>query len=322
MRKWIYIILATLLLAAGTILCVFRWQAWFGMPDEPVWTGDTLTRSFPTFADDSIPGFVLTPRGWKDTISPDTLQILVLGDIHNRLTQADYDSLSARVLQAEVVAQVGDWLDRGYFYYYQLFLREYSPTPLASLPIVNCPGNHEYTKGLDKHIADDWNSWFPQRLNGPVVPGETYYVDFPNLRLIVLDTNPLDRLVYLTRTLTWLRQAMYTADGRFVVVMMHHPVIPAGDKRFYPLIYATFRYALSSADLVIAGHDHSYLRRMPFVDINTAGKPKPQRQYASTDCVSTEPVYGAITIDQSQMTLIVHRLSDGAVIDSTYVTHD
>lgn len=322
MRKWVYIIIATLLLAAGTLLCVFRWQAWFGMPDEPIWTGDTLTRSFPTFADDSVSGFVSTPNGWQDTISPDTLNILLLGDIHNRLTQADYDSLAVRVPQAEIVAQVGDWLDRGYNYYYQFFLREYTPTALSVLPVINCPGNHEYTKGLDKHIAEQWADWFPQRKNGPVVPGETYYVDFPNLRFIVIDTNPLDRLVYLTRTLTWLREAMYSADGRFVVVMMHHPVLPAGKNRFCPLIYATFRYSLSQADLVISGHDHSYLRRTPFVVLNSAGKLKPQQALYSCDCASTEPVYGQIAIEQSQMTLTVHRLSDGAAIDSLHVTHD
>ena len=47
MRKWIRVILITLLLAGGATVCVIRWQAWFGMPDEPVWTGDTLDYVFP-----------------------------------------------------------------------------------------------------------------------------------------------------------------------------------------------------------------------------------------------------------------------------------
>lgn len=322
MRRWVYIVIATLLLAAGIVLCAFRWQAWFGMPDEPVWTGETLSRTYPTFADDSVPGFVSTSAGWLDTISPDTLNILLLGDIHNRLCRDDYDSLAARVPNAEIVAQVGDWLDRGYNYYYQRFLREYAPTPLSLLPVINCPGNHEYTKGLRRHVAEQWPDWFPQAKNGPVVPGETYYVDFPNLRFIVIDTNPLDRLVYLTRTLTWLRQAMYTADDRFVVVLMHHPVLPAGKNRFCPLIYATFRYPLSQADLVICGHDHSYMRHTPFVVLNSAGQLKPQQQIYSTDCASAEPAYGVLTIDDSTLNLTIHRTSDGTLIDSLHVTHD
>ena len=77
------------------------------------------------------------------------------------------------------------------------------------------------------------------------------------MRCIVIDTNPLTRTVWLTRTLTWLREAMYGAGGRYTVVLMHHPVLSPAEGRFNPLEYATFRHALGDADLVLAGHDHS-----------------------------------------------------------------
>ena len=48
MRKWIKIAIWTLLLAVGVVICVVRWQAWFGIPDEPVWTGDSLSFRFNT----------------------------------------------------------------------------------------------------------------------------------------------------------------------------------------------------------------------------------------------------------------------------------
>ena len=47
MRKWISIILIGLLLAGGAVLCIVRWQAWFGMPAEPQWTGETLSYTSP-----------------------------------------------------------------------------------------------------------------------------------------------------------------------------------------------------------------------------------------------------------------------------------
>ena len=323
MRKWVYIALTTLLLAAGIIVCAVRWQAWFGMPAEPVWTGDTLTRSFPTFTDDSVRGFIPTPRGWQDTIGAEQLNLLVLGDVHNRLDSADYDSIASRLPQIDAVVQLGDWIDRGYFYYYQLLLREYSRTPLNTRPVLCCPGNHEYTKGLTRHLAEDWQAWFAQPEDTTLqVPGVNYYVDFPCLRFIVIDSNPLDRLVWLTRTLTWLRQAMNTADGRFVVVMMHHPVIPAGKGRFCPLIYSTFRYALGQADLVFTGHDHSYMRRMPFVETYAAGKPKPQRTDIRCNFAAEEQVYSLLTVEPSVLTLRTYRLEDGVLIDSVYVKHD
>ncbi len=329
MRKWIKIAIWTLLLAVGVVICVVRWQAWFGIPDEPVWTGDSLSFRFNTFGQDSVPGFVCTQEGWRDTLSPQSLDILVLGDIHNRLSQADYDTLSARVPYADAVAQVGDWMDRGQEYYHQLLLREWTASGLAGIPVINCPGNHEYNKHLRKGLDVDWCSWFDHPDNGPVDQiGTTYYVDFPQLRFIVIDTNPLNRTVYLTRTLTWLREAMNSAGGRYTVVMMHHPVISNAKGRSNPLLYATFRRALGQTDAVFAGHDHSYMRRMPFIVLNTAGKNKPMKERHKAEITDEAPVYSIISIPSADteagapMVIRTYHLSDGKMIDSIYVDHN
>lgn len=316
MRKWVKITIPSLLLTVGVVICALRWQAWFGMPAEPEWVGDTIQYVF------SSP--VTDPH--------DPVTIMVLGDIHNELNQADYDRLSTRVPQVDAIAQVGDWMDRGQNYYYQMLLREWTPSALEGTPVIVCPGNHEYTKGLRKTLSPVWRNAFPHPDNGPKnVPGEHYYLDFPQLRFIVLDTNPLTRLVWLTRTLTWLCEAMHTAGDRYIVVMMHHPVFSAAKGRFNSLIYATFRYTLGQADLVIAGHDHSYMRRTPFIILNTAGRPKEQRfRFFAPEVTSSEPVYGVIELQspdinlQSQISHLkftVHRLDDGSVIDSLYVAH-
>lgn len=315
MKKRVITILIILLLTGGAVLCIVRWQAWFGTPEEPQWTGATLDYTFPFFEKDKTPA---------------SLDILVLGDIHNRLTRAEYDLLAKRVPQADAVAQVGDWLDRGQDYYYQLLLREWTNSALFGTPVIPCPGNHEYTKGIPKTISPVWERAFPHPHNSPVgVPGETYYADYPSLRFIVIDTNPLDRLVYLTRTLTWLREAMNNAGDRYVVVMMHHPVLSPGKGRANPLIYAAFRHALQDADLVIAGHDHSYMRHQSLVVLNTAGKAKAQQIPFPTDVTDSVPVYAVLSIQRSTnphhpspLTLNTYRLSDGQVIDILYVKHD
>ena len=307
MRKWIRTIVIMLLLAGGAVICAIRWQAWFSMPAEPTWTGDTIDYVFPYPAEGTT--------------------VLVLGDIHNRFMQADYDSLAARVPAADAVAQTGDWMERGQEYYRQELLREWTNSALMGLPIIACPGNHEYSKGIYKTISPVWERTFDHPHNGPAeVPGVSYYVDLPQVRFIIIDTNPLVRLVDLTRTLTWLRSTMNTAEDRFIVVMMHHPVLSAGKGRYNPLIYAAFRHALRDADLVLAGHDHSYMRREHFMVLNTAGKPKPQQMPFIPDVTDTVPVYGILqlqTIDHlSQMRLTIHRLNDGMAIDSLYVKHD
>lgn len=309
MRKWLKIILIGLLLAGVAVLCIVRWQAWFGMPAEPEWTGDTLSYSFPA-VDDTL-------------CQKEQLTILVLGDIHNRLTRADYDLLANRVPKADAVAQVGDWLDRGQEYYYQLLLREWMPSALCGLPVIACPGNHEYSKDVPKQLSPVWSKAFSVPDNGPSdVRGVSYYIDMAHVRFIVLDTNPLDHLVYLTRTLTWLRSLIDSAGDRYIVVMMHHPVLSAGKGRFNALIYASFRHALGEADLVIAGHDHSYMRTRNFVVINAAGIPKKQQTIVSSDVSDIAPVYGVLSVEPAQMQFDVYRFDDGLLIDSLHVQHD
>lgn len=303
MRKWVYIVSAAILLAAGAVICAVRWQAWFVIPDEPHWTGDTLQVTF------------RTPDSENDSIST----ILVLGDIHSRLTRADYDTLSSRVPEADLVIQVGDWMERGQEYYRQMLLREWTNSALNGLPVIACPGNHEYTKGVHKELSPAWSMTFIHPSNGPVgVPGASYWLDIPQMRIIAIDTNPLTHIVYLTRTLTWLREAMYSAGDRAVVVIMHHPVFSTAKGRVNPTIYGTFRYALSQADLVIAGHDHFYARRTPFVMLNTSGKPKKPKAKPHTEVCVSEPVYGVLSNQQ----LTIHRMSDGIAIDSVYVKHN
>ena len=308
MRKWVKIILPILLLAGGAILCAIRWQAWFGMPAEPKWNGEDCGYTFPAFEQDT---------------TPQSLDILVLGDIHSKLTRTDYDTLAARVPQVDLVVQTGDWMERGQNYYRQLLLREWTNSQLYGLPVIASPGNHEYSKGLHKTLSPAWEETIEHPQNGPVgVPGAHYFIDLPQVRFIIIDTNPLDRLVYLTRTLTWLQELQKGAGDRYVVVLMHHPVLSVGKGRANPLIYSAFRHTLGQADLVLAGHDHSYMRRTPFVVLNAAGKPKPQRPLFAPEVTDTVPVYGVLQSSISDLQFKVYRLNDASLIDSLYVYHD
>lgn len=317
MRRRTTDILISVLLVVVAVVCTLRWQAWFGMPEEPFWPNENIDYTFRSVCDSDV------------TLEQDSmLTILVLGDIHSRLSTADYDSLAARVPNIDLIAQVGDWMERGQNFYYQSLICEWTASNLNETPVIACPGNHEYSKGLHKKLSPVWEQAFRHPYNGPVgVPGATYYVDLPQIRLIAIDTNPLKRLVYLTRTLTWLHQTMDKAGDRYIVVLMHHPVISAGKGRLNTLIYCTFRYALNQADLVIAGHDHSYMRKTPFVVLNTSGKTKKQRANLHAEMADTIPVYGVMKISNhksqiSNLKFNVYRLDDATLIDSLYVSRD
>ena len=318
MKRWLKIIVPLVLLAGGVIVCVIRWQAWFGIPAEPQWNDETYTYSFPSVTDSAA---------FHPFANDSLFTVLVMGDIHNRLKREDYDTLAARVPNADLVLQIGDWMDRGQHYYAQFLFREWTHSALCGLPALATPGNHEYSKGLHKTLSAEWQNAFSYPHNGPVeVPGASYYMDLPSIRLISIDTNPLDRIVYLTRTLTWLQKAMDTAEGRYIVVMMHHPVLSVGKGRANVGIYSAFRHALGKADLVLAGHDHSYMRRTPFVVLNTAGRVKAQQMRYTPEVTDTVPVYGVLQSSllhhPSSIRFTVHRLSDGVQIDSLHVSHD
>ena len=268
-RKAAYIILL-LLLTGGIVLCVVRWKAWFANPEEPLWEGDTIAYRFHTFGEETLDGFAKYEGAhsvvWQDLHEPDTLMFLLLGDVHNGIDSAHWAALAQRHPHLDFYAQLGDFIERGYFYYEQQLVSELEGTLFEQLPIVCTPGNHEYRKGVVKRLPDLWYSAFPQPQNGPYrFLGTTFYVDFPDLRLIAIDTNGLQRLSDYTIVNTWVRKALQEAGDRFTVVMMHHPVYSASSGRQNPFVNLTFRRVLQDADIVFAGHDHNYARRLPFI---------------------------------------------------------
>ncbi len=272
MRK-VWIIIVIIILTGGIVLCAIRWNAWFGNPPEPLWTGDIIDYDFHTFGDDSVPGFDYTGLEWADKKQPDTLEMLVFGDVHNYLRRAQWQTVANRHPQADCYMQIGDFVERGYEYYNQMLYHELNGTPFDSLPIINVPGNHEYRKGVIRTLPDYWTKTFKHPHNGPInFEGTTYYVDLEKVRVIAINTNGLQFLHDFTRVNTWLKSVIADADDRFVVVIMHHPVFSSGMGRQNINIMLTFARALQNADLVFAGHDHTYARNLPFVNINSAEK--------------------------------------------------
>ncbi len=319
-HKWLFVVLPVLI--AGIVLCAVRWQVWFGNPAEPEWTGDTLDYHFLTFAADTLPNFTQTEEGWQDLREPDTLQILLLGDVHNSMPRAEFDTLATRHPGLDCYAQLGDFVERGYFYYFQQLYSSLDSTFFATLPILTTPGNHEYRKGIPYRLSPLWTEVFPQPQNGlKDFLGTTYYVDFPNLRFIVIDSFGIQTMGELTRTLTWVKAVLRSAGDRFVVVMMHQPVYSCGAGRQNPFLYLAFRRALSKADLVFAGHDHNYSRRLPFVNTNAATKyylnkvnPRDER------ICSGHRLYEVLTLAGDTLTMRTYLLESGILYDEVRIT--
>ena len=84
--------------------------------------------------------------------------MVVLGDVHNTLQQSDYMRIAEQCPEMQCYAQLGDFVEREQFYYKQLLAHQLIGTPFDSLPMMACPGNHEYMKGINKQLPDSWIS--------------------------------------------------------------------------------------------------------------------------------------------------------------------
>ncbi len=325
MKKIIGWIIGLCLLAGGATVCAIRWQAWFGNPAEPEWTGDTITHQFITMNNDSV----------LHALQRDTLSFILLGDIHNSLTNTELSRLVERHPNIQFYAQLGDWMERPYLYYEQMMYQSLQGTGLETLPVVAVPGNHEHLKGIVKTLPNHWLEIFPNPQNGPArFLGTSYYVDFPQLRLIALNTDGLMWMSDYTQVGFWLKKTLREAGDKFTIVMMHHPVYSTADGRSNPLIWLAFHGAMREADVVFSGHDHNYARRIEhykarfwkkeeptvFIGTNASDKTYPVKSKVEYDAsFSGEPVYQYITVTPSTLHIRTYKFASFELIDEVRI---
>ena len=325
MRRWIGWIIILCILAGGATTCAIRWEAWFGNPPEPEYNEPIIAHQFITFDNDSV----------SNALQRDTLSFLLLGDIHNSLTNSDMSLLSERHPDIQFWAQMGDWMERPYRYYEQLMYQSLLGTRLDSLPIVAIPGNHEYLKGVVKTLPEQWKTIFPNPQNGPArFLGTTYYVDFPHLRLIAIDTDGLHRVSDYTQVAFWLKNNLRNAGKKFTVVMMHHPVYSFAQGRSNPLMWLAFHSAMREADVVFSGHDHNYARHTEhykarfwkkeeptiFIGTNASIKKYPVKENKKYEAsLSGEPVYEHIFVTPNTLHISTYTIHSGERIDNVEI---
>ena len=325
MSRWIGLIIILCIIAGGATTCAIRWEAWFGNPPEPEYNKPIIAHQFITFDNDSV----------SNALQRDTLSFLILGDIHNSLTNSDMSLLSERHPDIQFWVQMGDWMERPYLCYEQMMYQSLLGTRLDSLPIVAIPGNHEYLKGVVKTLPEHWKTIFPNPQNGPArFLGTTYYVDFPQLRLIALDTDGLHRVSDYTQVAFWLKNTLRNAGKKFTVVMMHHPVYSFAQGRSNLLMWLAFHSAMREADVVFSGHDHNYARHTEhykarfwkkeeptiFIGTNASIKKYPVKENKKYEAsLSGEPVYEHIFVTPNTLHISTYTIHSGERIDNVEI---
>jgi len=159
----------------------------------------------------------------------------------------------------------------------------------AGVPQLGVPGSRDYEHGIHRDLDPRWKARFPMPLNGPErFLGTTYYIDYPNARLIFLDTEDLEVLSDYTVLQCWLARTLKEVEDRWKIVVMHHPVHSASAGFDHPRLYTYLHKTLDDADLIFEGNDLTYGRR---ADISLSDIINEQH---------TVPVYTVLTSDSTE----------------------
>jgi predicted phosphodiesterase len=134
----------------------------------------------------------------------------------------------------------------------------------SEIPAIAVPGNHEY-RGLNANRPRDkpelsiqWDAQFGFPKNGPQELHKTcYYIDYPNLRVIALNSNRAIKL-----QAQWLKKVLEANNKKWTVVTFHHPIFSASTGRDNPELRKYWKplFDQYNVDLALQGHDHSYAR--------------------------------------------------------------
>ncbi|MCH7409457.1 tartrate-resistant acid phosphatase type 5 family protein [Belliella sp. DSM 111904] len=232
-------------------------------------------------------------HGIADRISSDALNFIVIGDWgrygdDHQKQVADQMAKTAKEIHAQFFISVGDNFypkgvastqDAHWFYSFEDIYKDYA----HQKEWYSILGNHDYMGNPDAQVA------YTQISRRWMMPGRYYTKDFKLrgdkedvLQLTFIDTNPLipefyNNLEYGPNVITqdtvaqigWMKEVLSREDKRWKLVIGHHPMFTASEKRREGYdtraIRSSLRNILESnkVDAYIAGHDHSLQHLLP-----------------------------------------------------------
>ena len=205
---------------------------------------------------------------WKSFVMPnsqDSLRFMFIGDIQDPIGRESnklFNSIRDKAKQYDFIAFGGDQIERPMDKYWIIW---YNSIGLwaSQLPLIMAAGNHEYIKGLNKELDARWTAQHNYPPNGPYdFRGKSYFIDTPLMRMIVIDSNVIQRPIAVYQHMKWLKKTLKESTQPWKVVMFHHGVYSVREGRSNLLMNYLFLPILlkNGADLVLQGHDHAYSR--------------------------------------------------------------
>jgi hypothetical protein len=207
---------------------------------------------------------------------PEDVQFILVGDtgmnspgeylVSSAISRCDLFPSDFALLLGDVIYPAGSEAD---YRYGLLEAFKHYPNPLLAVP-----GNHDWYDDLKAYerffitgsqpasSRKDWMQSYDWQC--PELPNWYYSVDIgQSLRLICLDTGP-DGMLTANRNaqLEWLDALLARSAGKFLVVMMHHPLYSLSGRSHERSLRAILweRFKKANVRAVFSGHDHNYQR--------------------------------------------------------------
>lgn len=231
----------------------------------------------------------VTSEAMSDTLRGDftiypndgEINLIFIGDIQDKYdsdSRAFFQEVYSRFPDMDSWLLIGDMIERPHDQWWSLFYHSIdSIAPRTAF--VPTPGNHEYELGGLWSLDGRFVPTFPMPLNGN--KPTNYFVDYPTVRIIALETNNL--LWDLSDSRKWLEQTIEESRAPFTIVMGHHGVTSLRRGR----VNLTMKYGIKpileehQVDLQLQGHDHAYGRdgeapnRPIYITMTTSAKHYP-----------------------------------------------
>lgn len=258
----------------------------------------------------------------------ETRQFLFFGDVQDTINGNSnqwFAKLYKTYPDVEFWACAGDLIERPIDTYFNYFYQS-TDSILASIPLINATGNHDYLKSLYPTIDARWQHTFVYPQNGPKIAlGLCYYIDFRDMRFIILDTQGINDCITLTARYQWLKKCLANAKDKWKIVMYHHPAYSVRKNRnnfqvrntFVPLIE---KYGVH---LVLQGHEHGYMTNIGtcgyhpvYVVSYMSPKSYPSRPpQPGFKIIPNTPMYHIIDYNESKMVLHSYALATDSLVD-------
>lgn len=219
------------------------WSAWHHTRTAPA-SGEPLTLLY--FGDTQNKNVSLTTRIVREAMrhAPDARLALYAGDLVSGGNDEDDN-------------EWGEWFEAA------------GALP-TSLVVAPAPGNHEYFEEFEdtpqerRVLGAHWPLAFALPGNGaPGVQGTSYWFDYQDVRVVVLDgTSALD-LGTAQAQVRWLEQVLAGSRAAWNLALIHQPMFSPRQDRENRLLREHVLPVLERhrVDLVLQGHDHVYGRR-------------------------------------------------------------